>query len=209
MIVALANAKGGVGKTSLVINIACHAVAHGTNAVIVDLDTSSMAATNWGERRGIGVPPETIQAETYTLDDTIRALRAHTPGGWILMDLPGRSGAIIGAGLRFADLVLIPTRPHPVDLEGTREIISLLRRHSKKFYFVMSIAPPHDAATLQTMDDLKAAGLRVCPIIVHRRQEIADAIARGKGVNEYRPYGKATSEFDQLFIWLSKQDKTK
>lgn len=202
MIVALANAKGGVGKTSITVNIACHAVAHGNDAVIVDLD-ASMAATKWGERRGIGVPPETIDAETSTIDETIAALRKHAPAGWIFMDLPGRVGAVIGAALRLADVVLIPTRPHPVDLEGTREIISLMRRQNKNFHFIMSIAPPHDATTLKTMEELRTAGLKVCPVIIHRRQEIPDAVARGKGVNEYRPKGKATAEFDWLFFWLS------
>jgi chromosome partitioning protein len=58
---ALANQKGGVGKTTTAINMAACVAEAGTPVLLIDLDPQANATT------GLGFRPEQLEASTYDL----------------------------------------------------------------------------------------------------------------------------------------------
>lgn len=200
-IVAVANEKGGVGKSAAAINLACQAMVEGATAIVVDLDPQK-TAINWGLERGDGSNPGVYQADAVSIQDVISA---HTGGGvaWCFLDMPGRSAAITGMGISVAHYVLIPTRPLAVDLMGSHDVVRACLRLKKPYCFLLSIAPPQPTSrrAAETMMELKKAGHPCCPVVIHQRLEVADAMAAGRGICEHKK-GKAASEFAELFQWL-------
>ena len=207
-IITLAQQKGGVGKTTVCINLACQAVAHGKSAVILDLDTEQGSSKKWREKRDkrVGLEkPEVLSVNLPDLEKRIAELR--TRGiEWVFIDLPGRT--TYGVGMMVADLIIIPSRPFEDDVQPSLSTVGLIRRGSRRNYvYLMNICPSQvdkngNSRARQMADHLTNAGHPVSPVIVIQRLAVPDASAYGFGINEYEPGNKSATEYKQLFKWI-------
>ena len=92
-IVAIANQKGGVGKTTTAVNLSSCVAALGKKVLIVDLDPQGNTTT------GYGIPKRSVEMGTYELligeaetKDVIRKTEFRT-------DVIGANTRLAGAGL--------------------------------------------------------------------------------------------------------------
>lgn len=200
-VITLAAQKGGVGKTTLAVNLAVAAQAAGIKTALFDLDPQE-SATAWSERRKAELPHvEPISARR--LDQAIDAAEAN---GFKLtiIDTPPAAGAEAAAAAQRADLVLIPCRPSLIDLDAIRRTAQLITSTGRKGLVVLNAAPP-TATTL--LDDARtlagATGLRVAHAVLRERSVYRAAWPYGLGVIEHEPQGKAAQEiaFLQKFIF--------
>lgn len=110
-VIAVANAKGGVGKTSIVANLAGISALVGWRVLVVDLDPQGNLATDLGysDRSDLGVS----LARTLREAQQPTTLRAVRPGLDAWAGGPGLTKAVTNA--------LIPAVDHPLQaaLEGT------------------------------------------------------------------------------------------
>jgi chromosome partitioning protein len=155
----------------------------------------------------MGAPPPVGQANAVTLTALLEKLKA-TKIQWVFLDLPGRAGPISSAGLRAAQMVLVPCRPHDIDVEASFSTVSAINGAGVKYAYLMSIAPTTGAArTAAYAKALGGAGHKVAPVYITQRMEVPDAIAAGKSAAEFDPKGKAAAEFRELFKWLKGEVK--
>lgn len=124
-IVAVGNLKGGVGKSTLAVNLACE-LAAGAKVRLVDADAQETTA-EW--LAGGALP---IEGEALPLDDPkqaqawIRKVRA-MPADVLVIDLPPHNGAATAAALFLADLFVIPVAPSGLDLRAAVKALDMLR----------------------------------------------------------------------------------
>ena len=117
--IAVINAKGGSGKTTLALHLAVAAVQEGRNVAVIDLDPQ-LTAVNWSQRRSSPEPVVLGRAVSQLGAELERV--AGLGADVVLIDTPPRwAGADTAArqAARVADLLVVPVRPTIVDLEAT------------------------------------------------------------------------------------------
>jgi chromosome partitioning protein len=108
--IAIANLKGGVGKTTTTVYLAAVAASRGhLPVVVVDADRQASAA-EWLEERPIdGV--EVIEAPS----ERTLARALNTDEGTVVVDLPPGDERLVASAIAAADAVVIPTRAGGVE----------------------------------------------------------------------------------------------
>src|SRR5271154_910383 len=102
MVVAIANFKGGVGKTSTAIHLGQHFALHGYRVLMIDLDAQASLTTLFGLLPDSEVATEKtalpyLEGETHTLADAIQ------PTYWHGLDLIAANLALYGAEFSLAN----------------------------------------------------------------------------------------------------------
>ena len=142
-IYALANQKGGVGKTTTAVNLAACLAEAGEQALLVDLDPQANATSGLGEK-------------------------ANGSSSYDLLD--GVSVAEVARPTRFANLQLVPAKPDlagaAVELgrhaEGERYLRSSLAGARERYRFVFLDCPPSFGPL--TVNALAAADRVIVPV---------------------------------------------
>ena len=199
-VITFAAQKGGVGKTTLAVNLAVAAQAAGMKTALFDLDPQE-SATAWSERRVAELP----HVEPISARRLDQAIGAAASGGFdfVIIDTPPAAGAEAAAAAQQANLVLIPCRPSLIDLDAIKRTAQLITSTGKTGFVVLNAAPP-TATTL--LDDARtlaeATGLKVARPVVRERSAYRAAWPYGLGVTEHEPSGKAAQEIASLRQFL-------
>lgn len=176
-VIVVAATKGGVGKTTLAAALAVEASRKNQRAAIVDLDPQQSLA-RWHELRvnetGEAEHPALIPVGKYP--DEALASAESGAWDWIIVDCPPGSVRRTDQGVAVADLVVIPSRPSPLDVEAIDVMVELCE--GRPFVFVLNATAPRSAMTAGARQYLAAKG-DVLDIEISNRQTYASAMILG------------------------------
>ncbi len=175
-VVVVANQKGGAGKTTVTRNLA---VAAGDDVAIVDRDPQG-SVTAWWNRRKAESPA--LVPVTGTLAETLNSLR-EAGARLVFIDTPPAANAELAGIIAESDLVVIPVRPSPDDLDAVGPTLDLVAAARKSFCFVLTQATARTRLALEAVPELAQHG-RVAPVVMHSRQDYPSAALAGLGVTE-------------------------
>ena len=198
----LASQKGGVGKTTLALHLAVAAHEAGAGPVVmVDVDPQGSLALTWNQRQA--EYPAMARTTIADLDHTLRDLEAD---GFrlVVIDTPPAITATISSVLALADLVIVPTRPSPIDLASVGATLDLIERSGNRpFFFVINAAKPATRLSQQALSALALHG-RVATTIFDR-VDFPTAMIDGRTAGEIDPNGKAAAEIAGLWDILAER----
>lgn len=148
-IIAVANQKGGVGKTTTAINLAAALVEQGHHVLVVDLDPQGNAST------GLGVEREDREYTTYDLllDDAPLADVVHPTS------IPGLSIVPATVDLSSADIELISNEKRSFLLHDALRQVAI---DSFQFNYILIDCPP--SLNILTVNALVAAHSVLVPL---------------------------------------------
>jgi chromosome partitioning protein len=200
--VAIISQKGGVGKTTVALHLAVAAERDDRTTVIVDLDPQASAST-WKDLREEDTP--VVQPAQVNRLGVILAEAERMGAALAIIDTSPNSESASLAAARAADLVLIPCRPHLLDLKAIGSSIELARLAKKPFVVVVNAVPPRGTLGTEAAAAIKTYGAPIAPTQLSMRAAYYHCLVNGQVAQEYEPLGKAAEESHELYLWTKKQ----
>lgn len=195
-VIALASSKGGVGKTTLSMNLAA-GLARRAGTVVVDADPQQSAGQWWQVADGRGLGFGIVGAPENTAGAIIEARQAQR---YVVVDCPPSfAAAQTRDALRQAELLLVPMQPSPVDLwSGTRvvEWVSHARQHNPGLaaWIVLNQVEPATRLWKDVREAMEELGLPSLRTTVRRRAAFRNAALTGATVYAIGSRGSSAVE---------------
>ena len=222
IVLAVANQKGGCGKTTVSMNMAGCLARVGYKVLLVDADPQA-SAMQWRNNREDSALPFSIQPYPYgTIHKELPGQFTQAgydlvlidcpPGGAVKGDSRFRADDITRSALLAAHVVLMPVRPTPLDYHAAASILPLLQDISfyrqdqpLRAFLIINGKPPGrtrlGAEAKQVARELFSADgveVRVLETELCTRQTYAEAPSTGMTVVDYDPSSKASEEIQRL-----------
>jgi len=203
-VIVSGNLKGGTGKSTIAVNLACALDKRGYGVALLDVDPQGTAC-DWARRGNLlhaeAVPPTGVSGRARWLQ---RAVDLRAAGDVVVVDMPPSSASTLASALMVADLLVIPVTPSAVDVPPTAEVLRLVReareaRHSGQpgALLVPNRVDPsvfYDDATRRAFEALRE---RWGPTI-NQHLEHGSAFAAGTWIGGYAPGSSAAEEINAL-----------
>ena len=128
-IIAVGNLKGGTGKSTIAVNLACRLAEMERSVLLIDADPQGTASA-WLRDGPDGLrvacaPLAGADDEAIWIDEIREQRDSHER---IVIDLPPQTGECFEAALRVADLLVVPLTLSEVDLHATAQALAVLHR---------------------------------------------------------------------------------
>jgi chromosome partitioning protein len=216
MILTLAQTKGGVGKTTLALNIAIARARAGRDVLLVDADEQGTASDFTALRTeqlgklgytAVALSGKAVRTQVLQFADKYQD---------IIIDAGGRDTAGLRAALTVADVALVPFQPRSFDVWTLYKVAALIAE-ARAFNDHLAAFAILNFADAQGEDNATAAGelkdsaeIRFLNCPIGRRKAYPNAAAEGKAVFEpARRDPKAIAEMEKLIATIYQKDIAK
>jgi chromosome partitioning protein len=193
-VIAVAQQKGGAGKTMLTAQLAV-ALAESAKVAVLDIDPQA-SLTIWGKLRAgaakAGTPLTIATVSGWRLTTELDRLKA--AHDIVLVDTPPVIDSDARRAIRAADLVLIPLNPAPPDLWAAEGTLKLAAEEKRPVALIFNRAPAASKLRKRMEAEISARGLTLLDAALANRAGYANAFADGLGVTEAGPATQAAEE---------------
>jgi chromosome partitioning protein len=196
-VIAVANQKGGVGKTTLAMNMAAGLTRQGS-CIVVDADPQR-SATMWIE---LSDSLREFPAKVVPAEDKIKKqiIQLQTEFDYIVIDCPPeiKSDSTMSA-IEISKVLLIPLLPSPLDLWASTRIEELIKRVQRvnptiSAFVVLNQIEPRSAMSRGMDGALQEINIPVLRHRLSRRASYRTAALEGCSVYDLGFRGRVASE---------------
>jgi len=201
MIITVGNTKGGVGKTTIAVNLAVEAAKDGKNVLLIDTDPQGSSTAFRAERE-----KDDIKAVALVSDKLHKDIKGFvTAFDFIIIDAGGRDTAVFRSAVAACGLFLLPVLPSQFDVWAAEDAVSIFKEiqpfNDMVGRMVLNMVRPNTKVSTEAQEAL-AEYEDALPLLaerLHNRVAFKTSISKGQGVTEYEPTGKAAAEIQTLY----------
>jgi len=203
MVISLLNGKGGVGKSTVAVNLAAALQAGGASVLLIDTDKQG-STSDWSlvrQEAGRRQPVEVVQITQPTLETNLPPYRSRYD--YVVVDGAAKFDRMDVSAMRVSDVALVCVRPSYADLWGAHDLLEHIRderKHRRKLKAAFLVVM--DRPTTRMSKEIGAACEELkLPVLRSRtgmRAVYVDAFSDGESVIERKPSSKAAQEIRSL-----------
>jgi chromosome partitioning protein len=193
-IIAVAQRKGGAGKSTVAATLATAFAASGQQVGLLDTDPQGTLA-RW-------------HAERLRVPGQAPALAFEQPSGWrvpamvdrmrgldaLILDTPPHADTDARIAIRAADLVLVPLQPSPADLWAVDATLDLAAAEKRPVLLLLNRVPATGRLADEIAAEIRRRKLPLLNAMLGNRTQFATAFQRGLGAIEAAPRSQAAAE---------------
>ena len=202
-IIAVANQKGGSGKTTVSMQLAGTIARRGNKVLVVDADPQG-TATRWAASAEDEHPfPASVVGLSAASAKVHREVKKFIDDyNYIIIDCPPAADSPVPqSALLIADLVLVPLIPSPLDMwaaVGIRQVIANVSdlNEGLKSRLVLNQCQPNTTLTQETLEVLPEFGIELAKAQLRHRQVYRQSAVFGQTVHDFG--GKASAAIEEM-----------
>lgn len=206
-IIAVAQQKGGAGKTTIAAQLAV-AWSADRSVALMDIDPQS-SLTAWHGLRTANQKnvPQIHLSDVSGWRVGTELDRLRSGFDIVLIDCPPHAETETKNAMRAADLVVIPVQPSPMDVWATTPTASFAKEQGTDVRLVLNRVPPRSRLVETVQGFLKKDDLALTAATLGNRVAFAASMMEGLGVTESEPSSQAADEIRTLAAELEKAAK--
>ena len=199
MIISLVNCKGGVGKSTIAVNIASYIAEKTDRVLLIDADPLGCMVKWQGLSKNktldiIHYPEKSIHSDIELLSDGY----THT-----IIDTPPGLNKIASSSLLISHLAIVPIDPSPLSVFPSTKIFNLInqvRRQNKKLEVRLLISKTVKGTIMgsKIRETLIPYGIDIFKSEINQLADLSKSFIDGISVLQYAPGSKAARQINDL-----------
>ena len=200
MIISLVNQKGGVGKTTIAINLSYCLSEMGHKVLLVDGDPQG-SCLQWqsiSDNKAFDVihhPEPTFHKHIDRVSEGYR---------YTIVDAPPGSGPVTQSILLVSKLAILPVQPSPLDIWSSKETVNLVkiaRKQNRNLSCKLLICRKIVGTRIgrEAREALESYRVKVFDTEINQRVAYIEAMINGQSVIQYQPKSEAANEIRRLY----------
>lgn len=204
MIILIGSQKGGVGKSTIAVNLAVEFAKQGNDVVLVDADAQRSAARWHGDREEAGIQPAIASVEKL---GNIRSTLIDLDKRYdiVIVDVAGKDSQEMRTGMTAAHRMVVALRPSQLDLDTLplmRDLIAVAKDMNEQLIvhgLLTQVLTNPRGTELTDAGEYLSDYPEIAPLktLIYERKAYRDVVGEGKGVVEW-DNAKAKAEVQSL-----------